>query len=192
VGRPKEFDPDVAVADAMELFWTKGYGATTPADLVEGLGIGKGSLYNTFESKRALFERALRLYGEHRIDGLQAALAKPGPVKVRLQAALERIASPGHADGRRRGCLAVNTATELGESDEAAMTIVRGVFDRMEKLLQSVIEEGQQSGELAAEHDARELASLMLTTILGMTVVARSADRTGRARRVVRAAMALL
>src|SRR5882757_6181515 len=120
MGRLKQFDPDVAVSAAMDLFWRKGYGATTPADLVDALEIGKGSLYNTFQSKHALFEQALRRYGDERVAGLVKALNQPAPVRARLQAALERLAPPAHATLRRRGCLAVNTATELGERDAIA------------------------------------------------------------------------
>ena len=192
MGRLKQFDPDVAVSDAMELFWRRGYGATTPADLVDALGIGKGSLYNTFESKRALFEQALRRYGDQRVAGLVELLTRPEPARARLQAALQRLAAPESADLRQRGCLAVNTVTELGERDEAAAAIVRGVFERMERALQATIEEGQRNGELAADRNAREIASLMLTTIIGMSVVAKTADRTGRSRRVVRAMMSLI
>ena len=192
MGRLKQFDPDVAVSTAMDLFWRRGYGATTPADLVHALGIGKGSLYNTFESKRALFEQALRRYGDQRVAGLIELLNRPEPARARLQAALERLAAPENADLRQRGCLAVNTVTELGETDEAAATIVRGVFERMERALQATIEEGQRNGELDADCSAKEIASLMLTTIIGMSVVAKTADRTGRLRRVVRAMMSLI
>jgi TetR/AcrR family transcriptional repressor of nem operon len=192
MGRLKQFDPDVAVSTAMDLFWRRGYGATTPADLVDALGIGKGSLYNTFESKRALFEQALRRYGDQRVAGLIELLNRPEPARARLRAALERLAAPENADLRQRGCLAVNTVTELGETDEAAATIVRGVFERMERALQATIEEGQRNGELDADCSAKEIASLMLTTIIGMSVVAKTADRTGRSRRVVRAMMSLI
>jgi TetR/AcrR family transcriptional repressor of nem operon len=192
MGRLKQFDPDVAVSAAMDLFWRQGYGATTPADLVDALGIGKGSLYNTFENKRALFEQALRRYGDQRVAGLIELLGRPEPARVRLQAALERLAAPENADLRQRGCLAVNTVTELGERDEAAAAIVRSVFERMERALQATIEEGQRNGELDADCSAKEIASLMLTTIIGMSVVAKTADRTGRARRVVRAMMSLV
>jgi len=192
MGRLKQFDPDVAVSAAMDLFWRQGYGATTPADLVDALGIGKGSLYNTFENKRALFEQALRRYGDQRVAGLIELLKRPEPARARLQAALERLAAPENAFLRQRGCLAVNTVTELGERDEAAAAIVRSVFERMERALQATIEEGQRNGELDADRNAREIASLLLTTIIGMSVVAKTADRTGRSRRVVRAMMSLI
>lgn len=192
MARPKQFDPEVAVGAAKDLFWRKGYGATTPADLVDALGIGKGSLYNTFASKHALFEQALGRYGDERVAGLTALLSKPGPVKARLHEALERLAAPELAELRRHGCLAVNTAAELGEHDEAAAAIVRSVFDRMERALRACIEEGQRTGEIERDGDPKELASVFLTTIIGMSVLAKAADRTGRARRVVNALMAML
>jgi TetR/AcrR family transcriptional repressor of nem operon len=192
MGRLKQFDPEAAVSSAMDLFWRQGYGATTPADLVDALGIGKGSLYNTFENKRALFEQALRRYGDERLAGLAELLKRPEPARVRLQAALERLAAPENAYLRQRGCLAVNTVTELGERDEGATAIVRDVFERMERALQATIEEGQRNGELDADRNPKELAGLLLTTIIGMSVVAKTADRTGRSRRVVRAVMSLI
>ncbi|WP_394829188.1 TetR/AcrR family transcriptional regulator [Pendulispora albinea] len=192
MGRPKQFDPDAAVATAMNVFWQKGYGATTPADLVEALGIGKGSLYNTFENKRALFEQALRRYGDERVAGLVGELAKPGPVRARLQAALERLAAPERAKLRRRGCMAVNTAAECADDDESAAAIVRGIFERMERALQATIEEGQRSGEIDPHRNAKDLASLMLTTILGMTVIAKVSAKPDALLRAVRAAMSAL
>jgi len=192
MGRPKQFDPDVAVATAMDLFWRNGYGATTPAELVDALGIGKGSLYNTFENKHALFEQALRRYGDERVANLVETLGRPGSVRARLQAALERLAAPERAKLRRRGCLAVNTATEFGEADATTMAIVQGVFERMERALQATIEEGQRNGELDAQRDAKAMASLLLTTILGMTVIGKISAKPERLLRVVRAAMSIL
>ncbi|GAB3835943.1 TetR/AcrR family transcriptional regulator [Dactylosporangium cerinum] len=92
MGRPKQFDPDVAVNKAMELFWRKGFAETTPQDLVAELGIGKGSLYSTFFSKRALFDLALQRYVEMRVAGVVETLERPGPVTERLRVALLRLA----------------------------------------------------------------------------------------------------
>jgi TetR/AcrR family transcriptional regulator, transcriptional repressor for nem operon len=186
VARPKEFDTEVAVARAVEVFWRKGYAATSPADLVDALGVGKGSLYNTFSSKHALFLRVLRRYGDERVAKLEEVLTGPGTVKARLEAALERLAALGNADLLQQGCLAVKTAGELRDEDDA-MTVVRATFDRMERALQATIEEGQRKGEIGADRTARELASLFVTTILGLTVIATTSDRTGRIRRTVRA-----
>lgn len=188
VGRPRQFDADVAVDQAVEVFWDKGYASTTPQDLADRLGIGKGSLYNAFTSKHALFEQALRRYGERRVAGLAEALEGPGPVRERLRAALERIAD---ADQGRRGCLAVNSAAQLGGADAVVTGMVTGVFDRMEQAFLAAVEEGQRNGEISACRDPRELASLLLATAIGMSVTARTGG-SQRMQRVIGAMMASL
>ncbi len=120
MGRPRSFEHDVAVDRAMDLFWRKGYRNTTPQDLVEALGIGKGSLYNAFGSKRELFTMALDRYRDQQAVLVDRALAEPGPVKERLTTALELMIDMNFADPDRRGCLAVNTAAELAGFDQAA------------------------------------------------------------------------
>jgi TetR/AcrR family transcriptional repressor of nem operon len=190
VGRPKQFDPDAAVDRAVEVFWHKGYTSTTPQDLVEELGIGKGSLYNTFASKHALFERALRRYGEKRVAGLVEVLDGPGSVRARLRSALEMLVHADLTHPYHRGCLAVNTAAELGGVDTMATGVVRGVFDRMESAFQGAVEEGQRGGEIEASRDSREVASLLLNAAIGMSVVAKTAEGPQRLQRVVDAVMA--
>ena len=54
MGRPRLFDLDAAIGSALEVFWKQGYAATTPAELLEAIGVGKGSFYNAFESKHAV------------------------------------------------------------------------------------------------------------------------------------------
>ena len=192
MGRPKQFEPDAAIDKAVDVFWRKGYASTTPQDLVQELGIGKGSLYNTFTSKHALFEQALRRYGENRVAGLVEVLEGPGPVRTRLRAALKKLVDTYLDDPCRRGCLAVNTAAELAGVDETATEIVRGVFDRMESAFQAAIEEGQRGGEIDPDRDSREAASLLLNATIGMRVVAKTADGPDRLRRVVDAVIAAL
>ncbi|MEV0426584.1 TetR/AcrR family transcriptional regulator [Micromonospora sp. NPDC050495] len=190
MGRPKQFDPEAAVDKAMGLFWRKGFTETTPQDLVAELGIGKGSLYHTFTSKRALFDLALARYVDMRVAGITETLDAPGPVVERLRAALQRLAD-GDVALTSRGCLAVNTAVELAGSDEAASDAVRRLFERIEGAFRAAIEEGQRSGEIAADRASRDVASLLLTAFIGMSVLAKNRDAE-RLRRVVDAVMALL
>jgi len=84
VGRPKQFDPDVAVDKAVGVFWGKGFGGTTPQDLVEALGICKGSLSNAFGSKHELFTRVLRRYADEQATALTEFLTAPGPAQCGL------------------------------------------------------------------------------------------------------------
>jgi TetR/AcrR family transcriptional repressor of nem operon len=190
MGRPKQFDPDVAVDQAMELFWRKGFTGTTPQDLVAELGIGKGSLYNTFVSKRALFDLALQRYVDMRVAGIVQTLDGPGSATARLRAALQRLAD-ADVTLTSRGCLAVNTAVELAGSDQVAADAVRRLFERVENAFRAVIEEGQRSGEITADRDCRQTASLLLASFIGMSVLAKTMD-ADRLQRVIDAVIAAL
>ncbi|GIH20653.1 TetR/AcrR family transcriptional regulator [Rugosimonospora africana] len=190
MGRPRQFDPDAAIDSAMDLFWRKGFTDTTPQDLAAELGIGKGSLYNTFASKRALFDLALRRYVDLRAAGVTATLDQPGTARERLRAALRRLAD-ADATLTSRGCLAVNTAVELAGTDEDATRTVRQLFDRLEGAFRTVIEEGQASGEIAAGRDPGQLAALVLTSFLGMSVLAKTTD-ADRIRHTIDAVLATL
>ncbi|MCP2334892.1 TetR/AcrR family transcriptional regulator [Actinomadura rupiterrae] len=183
MGRPKKFDPDVAVGQAMDVFWSKGYGATTPNDLVVALGIGKGSLYHAFGSKHALFEKALERYRDDQAAGLIDLLDRPGAVKERLRTALEFIVAANVADPR--GCMVVNTATELGNEDPALGEQVRRQFGRTQSAFRAAIEEGQRSGEIDPGRDPEALSYMILSTVLGLQVLARAGKGPDRMNQVV-------
>ncbi|RKN43207.1 TetR/AcrR family transcriptional regulator [Streptomyces hoynatensis] len=185
MGRPKQFDPDVAVEQAMEVFWRKGYAGTTPQDLVDALGIGKGSLYHAFGSKHALFEQALRRYRDGQTRALVEMLDEPGPVKARLRRTLGLLVTEDLAGPDRRGCMAVNAAAEVAGVDEAAAGLVRQMLDVTEGAFRALVEEGQRSGEIAAGRDAAALGSLLTNTVVGMRILARVADGPDRLHRVI-------
>ncbi|MCQ8774263.1 TetR/AcrR family transcriptional regulator [Streptomyces telluris] len=189
MGRPKQFDPDVAVGKAMDVFWCKGYAATTPQDLVDELGIGKGSLYNAFGSKHALFERALERYRDTQSAALVELLDQTGPVRPLLRSALELLIETDLGPAGRHGCFAVNTAAELGGKDDASTELVRRMFERTEGAFKAAVERGQRTGEFAPERDADAAASLMLAALVGMRVIARAQGGRERLHRIVDAVL---
>ena len=191
VNRPKQFDPDEAIDKAAALFWRKGYAATTPQDLTDELGIGKGSLYHAFSSKRGLFEQALHRYGDARLAVLADLLQQPGSVKERLRHMLRKLAA-GRGDPPLRGCLAVNTAVELGATDPEASQAVRAIFDRMERLLAEAVEEGQRLGEIDTSHDPQQAASLLLSAIVSLQALSRTSDSPARLRRIIDSVISVL
>ncbi|NEB04140.1 TetR/AcrR family transcriptional regulator [Streptomyces sp. SID13726] len=192
MGRPKQFDPDTAVEQAMQVFWRQGYAATTPQYLVDALGIGKGSLYNTFGGKRQLFDLALRRYLDLQNSALAELLEGSGPVKERLRDALYFVAQTDLADLDRRGCLVLNAAMEFGRTDESVTAEVQGMFDRMEGAFRALVEEGQRAGEIDPGRDAKALAGLLLNTINGMKLAARVESGPDRLLRVIDATIDLL
>ncbi len=79
-GRPREFDREEALGQAMDLFWSQGYEATGVADLCDRMGLGRQSLYNTYGDKESLFAEALEHYDRVQLQPMVDALESPGSV----------------------------------------------------------------------------------------------------------------
>ncbi|KIF07239.1 TetR family transcriptional regulator [Streptomyces sp. RSD-27] len=176
MGRPKGFDPDTVIRQAMEAFWTNGYAATSPADLAEATGVAKGSLYHTFGSKRELFGKALDLYDRAGSEMTEEFLSRPGTTKERVRAYLVWIVDMDLNGPVRRGCLAANTALELGGRDEEATRAVRRAEERTIEILGARIERGRRDGDVAPGVDAKAQAQFLMNTIAGLRVMAKTFD----------------
>lgn len=177
MGRAKEFDPEVAVADAMRVFWSSGYAETSPQQLADRLLIGKGSLYNAFGSKHGLFVRSLEHYARMSAAELEAAMAREEPIRVRVRDLLTGFIDADLADPERCGCFVANTAVELGARDDEAARIVAGSVRRTEQILTEAFAAARNAGEIAASQDPAALAKLVHSTMTGLRVLARTAER---------------
>jgi TetR/AcrR family transcriptional regulator, transcriptional repressor for nem operon len=174
VARTKAFDPEVAVERARDVFWAKGYAATSTQDLVDALGINRSSLYATFGSKRELYSRALESYGRAPAPRrLEDALKAGGPLKPRLRAALMAAAEEDLDPRRSRGCFACNAAVELGPSDAGVRRLVTRSFRGMRDSLRVALERAKSEGEISSDADVDALASQLLATIEGLHVLAK-------------------
>jgi len=176
MGRPRTFDDDVVVERAMQAFWTHGYAETSPALLAEATGIAKGSLYNAFGSKRALFERALKMYDEDGAEFTANFLDGPGSTRDALHAFLRFVVQVDVEGDVRRGCLAVNTAIELAGRDPEIARVVRTAQDHTIDALVARIDRGRRDGDVAAGVDPRTVAEFFMGTVVGLRVMARVYD----------------
>ncbi|MFD4357364.1 TetR/AcrR family transcriptional regulator [Nocardia sp. NPDC058519] len=176
MARPKEFDEHRAVDAAMRAFWSAGYEATSTQDLCAATGLGRSSIYNTFTSKRELFDRALRHYMTTKNAPIFEILDSDAPARERIGAVLRRIADA--PDTEPAGCLVVNSIVELAPHDAAVKADLRADEERRLDALTATIESGQRAGEFALDREARAIAQFLTATISGMRVAARGgADR---------------
>lgn len=185
MARPKEFDPEHVVEAAMDVFWVGGYAATSTQDLCAGTGLARSSLYNTYKSKRELYEQALRRYSERTRAEQAELLAQEGPVREVIRGFLLRAVDAQLADPARRGCLALNAAVELGDADAVVADLTRTDFDAIVATMRELIERGQRTGEIAAERDSEALARLVHAALTGIHVVGRVAEDRTRLTHVV-------
>lgn len=170
MGRPRTFDEESAVAAAMELFWTQGYESTTPAELGEALGIGRGSLYHAFGSKHALYQRALEHYVAEQRRQFLEVLEGSGPASEWLRRALSLV-----LDGvDSRGCMVTTAATEAPPDDEPTVAVVRGVLEGQREALRAFIEDGRRAGDLPAGPDAALVADAIVALLTGVRVMQRA------------------
>ncbi|MFF9277923.1 TetR/AcrR family transcriptional regulator [Streptomyces griseosporeus] len=193
MARTKEFDPDAVLQSALELFWERGYEATSMADLVEHLGIGRASVYATYGNKRDLYLKALDRYGELRCSPLTRELSAPGPALPAVRAVVRRFAAEAADEASRaRGCLVTNTAAELAPHDSAAARRVESSWTHLETLLHSALLRAQAQGELPEERDPRALARMLLVLLQGLRVVGKASSDPARVRDAAEQALALL
>ncbi|GAB2843114.1 TetR/AcrR family transcriptional regulator [Streptomyces deserti] len=193
MARTKEFDPDAALQAALELFWQRGYEATSMADLVEHLGIGRASLYATFGSKHELYLKALDRYQQARLPEVLRELSQPGPALPAVRAVVRRFAAEAAAEtSRLNGCFVTNTAAELAPHDPSAARYVERNWDQLETMLHSALVRACAQGELSAGRDPLTLARMLLVLLQGLRVVGKASSDPARVRDAAEQALALL
>ncbi|GGV37223.1 TetR family transcriptional regulator [Streptomyces longisporoflavus] len=193
MARTKEFDPDAALQSALELFWRRGYEATSMADLVAELGIGRASIYATFGNKHELYLKALDRYATLQNPRLLAELSQPGPALPAVRAVVRRFgAEAASAEARLNGCFITNTAAELGPHDDAAARCVERSWEHIETLLHSALVRAQAQGELPQDRDPLALARVLLTLMQGLRVIGKASRDGARLRDATEQALSLL
>jgi len=170
----KQFDVDEGLDKAMQVFWERGYDATSVQDLVDRTGINRGSLYATYGDKRALFLAALARYDETiRRQTLAEIEAQCAPRKA-VRRVFEIFAEPA-MDGRpARGCLLVNSALELAPHDREVSQLVANSQSQIEAFFARMIVAGQAQGDLPAHIDPTAVAAGLLASLQGLIVLTRS------------------
>lgn len=170
--RTKEFDPDVVLGRALDVFWERGYEKTTLQDLVDRMGIGRRSLYDTFGDKHALFLRALQRYAGDREAEQAAMIDRAADARRAIRLVLETSVANGIV--LRRGCLTVNTATEATSADDAASAAVQEQLAGTRRILRELVERGQREGSITPDRDAAVLTAVMFNALLGLRVRVRA------------------
>lgn len=168
IGRPLEFDPDVALDSAMHVFWRQGYEASSLQDLIGAMGLSKSSFYQAFESKQALFKRCIHFYRQGLVDELQGKLSKTESGKAFIQALFRDVANETAGKDGRRGCLLMNTASEFAQTDPEIAELVSRSIHHLTRLFEKAIEQGQRQGDIPADKNQRELANYLVSSMSGL------------------------
>ena len=174
MARSREFDPEVALQKAIQLFWEKGYYATSVDEVVKRTGVAKYGIYGTFGPKHTLFKKVLAQYAADRHQDVQSPLRRPGAslpdVREFFETVPELIAQSGH----QWGCLVCNTGVEVGLRDPEINTFVKDFFADIARVLKGCLKRAVQNGELEEQEDIDALATYLATEFRTVLMLARS------------------
>ena len=191
--RPKEFNPDEALEKAMQVFWHKGYEATSMEDLLTAMNLNRGSLYATFGDKRELFLKAMDLYCTGGgIGSRLSILNQPGPAIPLIRRFVSAMLEFGLSDPQRRGCLMTNTVMELAPHEkDIALKVSRRLQMAEEGFFQQLTR-AKHEGELAEDKDPRALARVLVTMMQGTIVMIKAGTPADVVRQTAETALSIL
>src|SRR5271163_996064 len=171
--RPREFDRNLALRRAMNVFWEHGYEATSTDDLLRAMGIGRQSMYDAFGDKHRLYLEALQLYETETGSELFGRVTRAPSPFVALCDYFLSVAE-GSALDLSRGCFHVNATTELAQSDPDVRAMVRASGTRCVAAFEEILKEAKRRGEVDPSVDERVAANFLLNTIRGLRVSAKA------------------
>jgi TetR/AcrR family transcriptional repressor of nem operon len=172
MARPKEFDPERALTEAMNLFWRLGYENSSLEALMKEMGIAKQSLYDTFGDKRALYLKAMAHYRDQTNSRMQKMLNEIPSVRDGFAGLLYGLAAETRQH-HERGCLLLSANLQRDPKDAVVRDFLRDNQARVEAIFCQALARAQKQKELSPKDDPAALARFFVATIQGMRAMAR-------------------
>ncbi|PFV82792.1 TetR family transcriptional regulator [Bacillus sp. AFS059628] len=174
MARLREFDEEKALDAAMQLFWEKGYAATSLSELTAKMEIQKPSLYSAFGDKEGLFEAALRRYTNLHAANIRTKLQNEQSVKEAIRTFFENMVEEEYKKDFSKGCFCINAMVELAPHNEKFEVLTREHQMYLAVIFQELITKGIRSGELQSDLNAKAVAQTLVTSLIGLTVLMKS------------------
>ena len=176
-GRPKTFENNEALSKAQELFWEKGYEATSLSELINHMGISRQSLYNTFGNKHDLFIKCFETYVEDNHTQLKELFDSDKSAKKKLNELIKSVTT--HA-GSDKGCMISFTIQEMANKDEKVNSILNCKYHRNYDLFHQFFKDALKSEEIESNLSAKELADLLDSLLLSVTSLCKLPNRSSQ------------
>ena len=188
MARPAEFDRQEALENAMMLFWSQGYTATSVQQLLDCMGISRSSLYAAFGTKRDLFVEVLHHFHEMSKELAQVMAEAQDPVRG-IRDFFEMGFFRYSDQWISQGCLLVNTILEMDGVDNDLCAIAAGHVDEIENAFAEYFRRCSADGTLPKGHDPEALARFVMTLVKGMRVAVRQKAGEAYLRGIVETAL---
>ena len=174
------FNIDEVLERAANVFWVKGYSATSITDLTKGMEINKGSLYNSFGSKKELFKQVLEQFEKNHQKRTLAQLRSLDDPVASIATLFDTVITQSMMDEEKKGNLIINTALELPMHEDDIKEIVQSALGNLEAFFVEMIEEGHRRGVIFEDIEAKNTAKSLVALTVGVRVLARGAfDASG-------------
>ncbi|MAT99613.1 MAG: TetR family transcriptional regulator [Anaerolineaceae bacterium] len=191
MARPREFEPNEALNQAMFLFWQKGYEETAMADLVAATGVSRYGFYTEFGDKHDLFLKCIDHYANTAIETMLSPMESDTSGLPQIRAYFDQLLAAVQSDQPPMGCLIGNTAFSAVTGDAAIASRVEHHYGRMRSAFLNALQNAAQQGQLAAGEDTDILADYLVGVAVGYLACIRSMEATA-VQRYIEVALARL
>jgi TetR/AcrR family transcriptional repressor of nem operon len=191
MARPKEFDREAALTKAIGVFRKHGYASASTEVLLEGIGIGRQSLYDTFGDKRRLYLEALRRYNAENVYAALTQVESAPSALNGIEKLLLDFATRTRAE-RALGCMGINSICEFGTGDPDVGEINRASGALLHTGFATALSRAKAAGEVPESLQERDAAQFILATLAGMKVHAKGGASVPTLKRIARFAIQAL
>lgn len=188
-GRPRAYDPQAAIGNAIDAFWEKGYSGTSLDDVTATTGMNRPSLYAAFGDKHALYLKALDHYLQLGFVAMREALACERSLVDELMRVYERALDIYFSGARPRGCFAIGTATTEAVEDAEIRAVFAAGLHALDEGFEARIRAACEGGEIAGDADPATLAILASATLHTIAIRARAGTSRTELRELARKAV---
>jgi AcrR family transcriptional regulator len=192
-GRPRTFDPDVALRQALDLFWERGYEGTSLNDLAEAMGIASASIYACFGNKENLFRQVMALYGTTSGEPPRRALSEQPTARAAVHAMLRATADQITRPSTPHYCMLILAAPTGAVENHAVRDFLADRRRDMHTIIKDRLARGVTDGDLTAPPAGLDAIARYYTTVVqGLSIQARDGATRAELEAVITCAMAAL
>ena len=188
----KSFDESEFLETVMQIFWEKGYAATSISDITEATGIKRGSLYNAFDGKDDLFLQAILKYDNEKRQRLIQEIELIESPREAVSAFFDKLVKSSLADKDKKGCLLVNTSLEYEKHDDAVKKVIDDGFRKLATFFEKTVKAGQVAHEIPRSVDAKAAAKALVACLVGIRVLGRGTYGKTALQQIANQAMQLI
>jgi TetR/AcrR family transcriptional regulator, transcriptional repressor for nem operon len=173
-GRPVSFDREAAVATALNAFWESGYRAVSVSSLSQGMQIKRSSFYNSFGDRKSIFKEAMEVYKADAPDAALLDLKEGDLIVPVVRSVFRNICRVRAADKKARGCLVVNSISELAGSDEELGVLCQVAVRDGIRLYVKLLGQAVKQGEITPPENISAAAGAFMAFVAGLNILSKA------------------